>query len=175
MVALRISIHVATVHDAPLLAELGARTFRDTFAEENAETDMSEYLSAAFSHEVQTRELADPTSDFLIARVDGHVAGYARIRTGDAPACVSGARPMEIVRIYSDTPWIGKGVGPALMEACLAEAAARECDVVWLSVWEKNPRAIAFYSKWLFAPVGSQDFALGSDLQHDVVMARSVR
>ena len=47
----------------------------------------------------------------------------------------------------------------------------RGCDVVWLGVWERNPRAISFYRKVGFAEVGEHVFQLGSDPQRDVVMA----
>ena len=49
------------------------------------------------------------------------------------------------------------------------------CDVVWLDVWEKNLRAIAFYRKWGFIEVGEQTFQLGDDLQQDLLMARALR
>ena len=58
--------------------------------------------------------------------------------------------------------------------ACLAMAARDDYPVVWLDVWEKNPRAIAFYEKWGFKIVGEQSFQLGADLQHDWLMSRSL-
>jgi ribosomal protein S18 acetylase RimI-like enzyme len=70
---------------------------------------------------------------------------------------------------------IGRGVGAALMQACLEEAGRRGCETVWLDVWERNPRAIAFYRKWGFAEVGNQAFQLGEDLQNDILMARAVK
>jgi GNAT superfamily N-acetyltransferase len=86
---------------------------------------------------------------------------------------VLGAHPLEIARFYVETQWIGSGIGTALMRACLGEAAALGCDVVWLDVWERNARAIAFCSKWGFSVVGGQDFVLGEDVEHDLLMARS--
>lgn len=171
----RITVGVASHGDAALLAELGARTFRDTFAPDNTEADMAAYLASAFGPEVQARELTDPASTFLVARVGDEPAGYARLRMGEPPACVIGERVIEIVRLYADAQWIGKGVGSALMQACLGAAADRGCDVIWLDVWDRNPRAIAFYAKWGFAVVGEQDFVLGDDVQHDLLMARGVR
>jgi ribosomal protein S18 acetylase RimI-like enzyme len=41
-------------------------------------------------------------------------------------------------------------------------------------VWERNPRAIAFYEKLGFAAVGEHEFRLGNDPQRDIVMARPV-
>jgi len=170
----RITVRVASLEDATLLAGLGARTFRDTFAPDNTEADMAAYLASAFGPEVQARELADPETMFLVAYVGDEPAGYARLRTGEPPACVLGDRVIEIVRLYADAHWIGKGVGASLMLACLGVAADRGCDVIWLDVWDRNPRAIAFYAKWGFAVVGEQDFVLGDDVQHDLLMARSV-
>ena len=82
---------------------------------------------------------------------------------------------MEIGRFYARKAWIGKGVGARLMQACLCEAEAVACDVVWLDVWERNARAIAFYHKWGFTEVGMQVFPLGNDLQRDLLMARPVK
>jgi hypothetical protein len=43
--------------------------------------------------------------------------------------------------------------------------------LVWLSVWDQNPRAIAFYRKVGFEDVGSTEFGVGSDRQTDRIMA----
>jgi diamine N-acetyltransferase len=170
----RVEVVQATAADAPLLAELGARTFRDTFGADNTEADMDLYLAGAFSPEIQTRELSDQGTLFLVAKVDGVPAGYTRLRFGDAPACVGGTLPVELARFYVDLPWIGRGVAASLMDAALEVADARRCDIVWLDVWERNPRAIRFYSKWGFSVVGSQGFLLGDDMQNDLLMARTV-
>lgn len=81
---------------------------------------------------------------------------------------------MEIVRIYARKEWIGRGVGAQLMKTSLREAENAGCDVVWLGVWERNLRAIAFYRKWGFEQVGTQVFQLGDDMQNDWVMVRQV-
>lgn len=172
--ALPLQIRRATAADSALLAEIGAETFYDTFAAENTPEDMTAYLADAFSPAKQARELADPASGFLIAEAEGAAAGYARLKFAPAPAVVAGQRPMEIARFYVRRPWIGKGAGAQLMQACLCEAADTGCDVVWLDVWERNFRAIAFYRKWGFAEVGTQAFKLGNDLQRDLLMARAI-
>jgi RimJ/RimL family protein N-acetyltransferase len=46
---------------------------------------------------------------------------------------------------------------------------------IWLSVWEENPRAIAFYRKMGFRDVGAGRFLVGADLQDDRIMAAQVR
>ena len=46
--------------------------------------------------------------------------------------------------------------------------------VMWLSVWEQNPRAIAFYAKVGFRDVGSADFHVGSDRQTDRILVTAL-
>jgi GNAT superfamily N-acetyltransferase len=169
-----IDIRVATVADAELIAELGARTFAQTFAADNTEEDMSAYLASAFSPSIQSDEIGDPASVFLLAEADGEAVGYARLRLREAPTAVGGRRPIEIARFYADRRWLGRGVGAALMKACLRQGRARGCDVIWLDVWERNPRAIAFYEKWGFTVVGGQSFVLGADTQSDLLMSQAL-
>ena len=169
-----ITLRLAGPADNELLAEIGASTFADTFGPDNTPENMAAYLAASFSPTRQAAELAEPNSLFLIAEVDGAAQGYVRLREGPAPASVSGARPLEIVRLYARRAVIGRGVGAALMRASLAEAARRGCDTVWLDVWEHNPRAIAFYERWGFRKVGTAVFPLGDDLQTDLLMQKKI-
>ncbi|HRF47453.1 MAG TPA: GNAT family N-acetyltransferase [Anaerolineales bacterium] len=167
-----ILIRQATAADNELLAAIGAETFRDTFAADNTPEDMALYLAGSFSPERQATELADPASRFLIASLAGDVVGYVRLKFAPPPVSVGAEQAVEIARLYARKAWIGHGVGAALMRASLAAAAQAGLTTIWLDVWEKNPRAIAFYEKWGFRIVGEQVFQLGSDAQRDLLMAR---
>lgn len=161
-----------TVDDVGTLADLAIRTFEDTFAAFNDPKDMEAYMAEAFATEVLAEELADPDSVWFLASVEGVPAGFAKVTTGDTPACVAGSRPVELARLYAVGRYHGRGVGHALMEACLDEAQARGGQTIWLGVWERNDRAIAFYRKWGFERCGAKEFVLGTDVQTDDVMAR---
>ncbi|MBZ5552072.1 MAG: GNAT family N-acetyltransferase [Acidobacteriia bacterium] len=167
------TIRLGTVDDASLLAELGARTFHDTFAADNAPEDMAAYLASSFSPEKQAAELVEPDVTFFIAEFEGAAAGYAQIRAGEVPACVAHRRSIELVRMYVSREWFGRGVGEALMEACIEAAGHAGYQSMWLGVWERNGRAQAFYRKWNFQVVGQHVFQLGSDPQADFLMERS--
>src|SRR5437763_8685734 len=164
----------ANVTDASLLAELGARTFSNTFAADNKPDDMAAYLAASFSPSKQAEELLDALSLYLIAEIDNEVLGYAHLYAGVTPGCVTGAMPIELVRFYVVRQWHGRGVSAALMRACIDEARRAGYQTMWLGVWEHNGRAQAFYRKWSFQGVGEHIFQLGSDSQTDVVMARKI-
>ena len=160
--------------DAALLAELGARTFSETFAPDNSPEDMAAYLSTAFSTSQQTSELADRETLFLIAETDRAAVGYAMLRSGTALHNIDGERPIEIVRLYVLQQRLGSGVGAALMQACIDEAKRQGYETLWLGVWEHNPRAQAFYRKWNFREVGTHIFQLGNDPQTDILMQRAI-
>ena len=167
-------IRRANNNDAGLLAELGARTFSETFAADNTPEDMAAYVSASFNPAQQTTELADPASTFFIAEVGEIAAGYAKLHAGEPAKGVDGAKPVELVRLYVSREWHGRGVGEALMRACVDEARHTGHSTIWLGVWERNGRAQAFYRKWNFRAVGEHVFQLGSDTQRDILMERAV-
>ncbi len=168
------SIRRANESDADLLAELGATTFYESFAAQNTPENITAYLTATFGPERQRAELADPRNTFLIAENDGVAIGYAHLRTGKTPACVSDPKAIELVRLYVSSTFQGSGVGGRLMDACLTEARQAGHQTIWLGVWQQNTRAQAFYHRWNFSIVGEHVFQLGDDPQTDWLMERSL-
>jgi diamine N-acetyltransferase len=167
-------IRPARVPDAPWLASLAERTFRETYSAYNTPEDMERYVSEHFGSERQGAELGDPDYLTLVAEVDGHPAGYTQLRRGPAPAAVTGADPLEVFRFYVDRSWHGQGLAQELMRAALEHARMAGAGMLWLGVWERNPRAIAFYRKSGFTEVGTQTFVLGTDHQRDLVLQRPI-
>ena len=169
-------IRPATSADAEVLADVAARTFRDAFAKDNTAEDMDAYTRDAFSTEQLAVEIQTPGNHFLLAFTDAPTpAGYAKVRSGATGPGVTAATPVELHRLYVEQPALGKGVGPALLQASIDTAQALGGTTIWLGVWEHNARAIRFYQKWGFTVVGAQTFTLGRDQQTDLIMQRSTR
>ena len=164
-------IRLAVPSDAAALAELGARTFRDAFDADNTPEDMALYLASSYGPDLQSAELRNAGIVTLLAEGESRLAGYAQLREGPAPDCVDGPRPIELWRFYVDRAWQGRGVAQMLMAATIEAAAARGAGTLWLSVWERNPRAQAFYRRSGFEDRGEKAFILGTDRQTDRVMA----
>ncbi|MET0226230.1 MAG: GNAT family N-acetyltransferase [Dokdonella sp.] len=161
--------------DADLLARFATRTFIDTYGEYNHPDNLHLHLSASYGVAQQQAELADRRIATLLAYRDEQLAAFAQVRCGEVPACVSGGAPVELHRFYVDRVWHGHGVSQSLLAE--ARRAAREFDAatLWLKVWERNPRAIAFYTKCHFVDVGTADFFVGNDRQTDRVLALDLR
>lgn len=171
-----ITIRFASETDAGLLADLAETTFRDAFEDhpKNAPEDLEAYIAKAFSPAQIAAELADPDNIFLIAEIGGAAAGYAKLIRGRIEPGVTARRPIELSRLYSHQKFLGKGVGQRLLDECFEIARREEFDVIWLGVWEYNPRARRFYEKNGFRYVGSHIFLLGSDPQTDLLMQREI-
>ena len=169
-----IRIRLALPADAVPLSDLAVRTFRDTFAAANTAEDMSMYLAKSYSVAQTEQELGDPAIATLVAEADGALIAFAQLRLGSAPPGLDTDAPVEIWRFYVDQPWHGQGVAAALMARVDAHAAALDAKTLWLGVWERNARGIAFYRKAGFVDVGAQEFVLGTDVQSDRVMLRPV-
>jgi GNAT superfamily N-acetyltransferase len=138
------SIRQATLTDSGLIAKMGAQTFRDAFGTMNDPENLEEYVKSNFSREQIASELADSNSIFLLSFENDRTIGYAKLKSGKVPGCVSGLNPIELVRIYVVNDAIGKGRGSALLKACLGEASKRGYATIWLGVWEHNESARGF-------------------------------
>lgn len=163
-------IRYGTTDDAEMLSELGAKTFYDTFSKDNTPENIEAYLKKSFSPEIQFNELSNPDNIFLIVESDNISIGYAQLIMNSRDEALHRTKPLEIRRIYASRDYQGKGVGKALMQATIREARQRDCNCVWLGVWEKNQSAIDFYKKWGFREVGMHLFSVGDDPQIDYVM-----
>jgi diamine N-acetyltransferase len=169
-----ITIRRASVDDAEELSRFAADVFEQTFSADNRREDLDAYLASAFSPARQAEEILEPDATVLLAEHGGQTIGYAHLRPAAIPDAAGGGEAIELVRLYVDRGWHGRGIAAALMSAALAAARASGRRRVWLGVWERNARAIAFYRKSGFVDVGSHTFVLGTDVQRDRLMIRDV-
>ena len=171
-VSLDLELRTAGPEDAPALAALAEHVFRDTFGPHNRAEDMDAYCRAAFSIDHVHHELTDRHYHTVLGFARGELAGYAQLRSTAPPPCVAGPAPIELKRLYVDRRWHGGGVAHALLDRAIAIAMQRGAQTLYLSVWQHNHRAIAFYVKHGFVRVGAAEFTLGADVQLDPVMQR---
>ena len=167
-------IRKAHRQDAELLVELGKRTFREAFAAQNSPEDMATHLRATFSLDNIKTQLDNKDTLYLISDFQAEPVGYAYLYPTQTPAAIKDPIAIQLIRFYLLEKCYGLGVGNTLMQSCLAESSARGYRAVWLSSWELNGRANAFYRKWQFKVVGRQKFVVGSDVQNDFIFRRDL-
>jgi diamine N-acetyltransferase len=171
---LSLTIRKATEKDTVVLADFGRNAFETAFGSENDPEDMRIYLDKAFSVTRMTHEIMDPDTIFLLAYLGKELMGYAKLQGGRPPRCVPDDHAIEFSRLYIRSRDIGKGFGSQLIQACVDESCRQGYKTAWLGVWEKNVRAHRLYERLGFLKVGNKTFVVGTDVQQDVVYARSL-
>ena len=167
-------IRHATKEDAELIADISRQTFYDTFAADNRKEDMDKFLKEQFTKGKLMLEVGALGNTFLIAYYNSEVAGYVKLRESRPPKSLGTDKALEIARIYAVKHMIGKGTGKILMQSSIEIARQKKKEAVWRGVWEKNQRAIDFYTKWGFEKFDETDFLLGNDVQRDWLMKKVI-
>jgi ribosomal protein S18 acetylase RimI-like enzyme len=152
------------------LQQIGRQTFSETFAESNSAENMAKYIEEAYSYEKLSAELNDPDSFFYFAILGQDVIGYLKLNVGASQTEVKDNDALEIERIYVLKSFQGKRVGQMLFEKAIQIAKEQNAEFVWLGVWEKNKKAIQFYTKNGFVAFDQHVFVLGDEAQTDIMM-----
>lgn len=168
-----ISYRTAGAADAAALADLGRRSFAETFGHLYDPADLDAFL-AGHSEEKWSGELADPAFAVRVAEADGAMAAYAKLGPPSLPFEPKG-RPIELRQFYVLKPWQGGGVAAALMDWVLAEARARHADELYLSVFTDNYRARRFYERYGFTFVQTYAFMVGNHADEDLILRLELR
>jgi len=169
-----LAVSKAASRDASLLASFAATAFRDTYRELDDAEEIEAYVREHFTPDLVRSQIDDPRSVVLLAHLNQELVGYAHVKQSAAPPCVSGPDPVELVRLYLSQGMAGKGHGAQLMLTVHAHARELKCRTIWLGVYDRNVRAVAFYEKFGFVRVGGKEFLFGGRVYIDPIMAAPV-
>ena len=164
-------IKKASVIDAEALKKISVDTFIETFASQNTKEDMDLFLNECFNIKAIETELLDKNISYYRASLNENLVGYVKIRVGGHPD-FNNAKALEIARIYVYETYHGQKVGASLMQFVMDFAKKNKFEVLWLGVWENNPKAIKFYERRGFEVFGNHIFRLGKDEQNDLLMRK---
>jgi diamine N-acetyltransferase len=164
-------LHVkkASENDAQLLAQLGAKTFYDTFHMHHTQADMDAYLQQTYTEKQLAINLADNSIYYALAYNGNDAVGYLKLKFASTHALLTG-KQVELEKIYVTQAALGGGAGKLLMDYAIAQAKQAQCAVMFLGVWEENKRAVAFYKKYGFEVFTTRTFQLGTNLCDDFLM-----
>lgn len=169
-----LTFHKCTMEDLQKLRDLSKKTYQDTFGGFCSKEIMQTYLSEAFNKEKISQELNNPCSAFYFAYDDKSLVGYIKINDFPAQTDINDEKSLELERIYLLQAFQGHGYGKELLEKAVRIAACKKKKYIWLGVWEKNLKAIRFYSKNGLHKSGEHIFVMGSDQQHDYIMKKEL-
>ncbi|BEH91848.1 MAG: GNAT family N-acetyltransferase [Turicibacter sp.] len=170
------SIHLQkiTKNNVQDLQEVSIQTFTETFKDNNSEKSLNDYLNTAYELTKLEKELENPHSEFYFAYFNNELAGYLKININDAQSEKMGENALEVERIYIKKSFKRRGIGRHLIETAEQLAKKYQKNLMWLGVWEYNPKAIAFYETLGFKVIGAHSFFMGEEEQTDLIMSKQL-
>jgi len=163
----------ASLADAQALAHLGRHSFCAAFEYLYRPEDLATFLEQAYSVEAVAAEIADPAVTHRLAQDQegSPLTGFVKVRQPSGYQEHSdAANPLGLGQLYCDPAHIGKGIGAALMDWVLAEARARACDAIQLSVWAENFGAQRFYARYGFTKIADIGFWVGEQRDEEFLL-----
>ena len=157
--------------DAARLARIGADTFVATFGHLYTATDLDAFLAENHSEAAAQAFLAKPGYATRFAHAGGadDPAGYAMVCPADLPHLDAAMPALELKRLYLLPGHFGQGIADALMEWTAMVARERGMNLLALSVFSENHRALRFYQRHGFVYAGSYKFRVGTQLDEEFV------
>jgi len=169
-----IKIRRAIHTDAATIALLARVTFTETFGHLYRDpNDLIEYYDNTFSVAKIQSSLAKSNNVFWLATVDDLPVGYAKLKLNSVSEFLDSDSICQLQKIYVLKDFLAMGLGKQLQNELLNEAQEQGNSNVWLSVLSSNERAISFYTKNDFVPVGEHDFQIGQENFDFIVMNRN--
>jgi diamine N-acetyltransferase len=168
------TLRFADPGDAPALAAFAAQAFTETYRALDDPQDIADYVGEHLDQASIGRVLRDAACTTLLLESGHAIVGYAVLRHGPPPWFVTGAAPIELWRFYLGAAHIGRGQGTRLLDVAIAHARQSGARTLWLSVYSRNQRAIAFYERAGLRQVGARDFKFGGKMYLDPVYAMAL-
>jgi ribosomal protein S18 acetylase RimI-like enzyme len=153
--------------DAAALAAFAEATFTATFGHLYPPQDLAAFVTEKYRAPIIAAELADAETRYRLALRGDAIVGYCKMGAVDMD--VDATEAVELHRLYVDAGAKGSGIAQALMDEALAWARGRGAKAMYLSVWENNARAQAFYRRYGFEHIGEHKFMVGSIADRDFI------
>lgn len=171
---MKLQFRQCTIEDLNILCVFSRNMYYETFKGMCAPEDMSAYLEEAFRTEKIRGELENPHSSFYLLFDADQLVGYIKLNDAVAQSDLQDPDSLELERIYVSGTVQGTGFGSYLMKQAVDIAQRQAKKYLWLGVWEKNTKAIAFYHKHGFYEIGTHTFVMGDDAQTDYIMRKDL-
>ncbi len=165
----------AEPEDAVILAELGRRTYVETFVEDFAipypPEDLSVFLDGYTAQSYAAR-IADADLAVWVAEAGGKPVGYAIAGPPTQPHPDVRPGDGELRSVYVARSAQGLGVGRRLLDTAFGWLEREGPRTLWLGAWSGNARAIAVYQTRGFEVVGESEYPVGRWRDREVIMRR---
>ena len=170
-----IEVRLAKKEDAQFIALLGRITFTETFGHFfRDQKDLIDYYNLTFSVQKIEDGIKKPNNIFWIAFVNRLPVGYAKLKLYSNSEFIETKDVCQLQKIYVLKDFLSMKIGFELQNLLLKKTKELGYDNIWLSVLNKNERAINFYKKSGFKKIGYHDFQIGRENFEFIAMKKEL-
>lgn len=170
--AMQTTLRPATPDDATTISALAIQVYLDTYAEEGIRPDVAREALRECAAEAFDARLREPQRRIVLAERDGALLGFAELSLAEQAAPAGGVAGAELIRLYIQPAAQRTGLGRRLIRAAEALVAEAGLPALWLTAWDGNHRALAFYAREGYADVGATTFSFEGVTVGNRVLAR---
>ncbi len=155
-----IIIRKATTSDAPIIADIGKRSFIESHGHSASAADIDSYVSRKYTLHAVQQELEDPANNYHLISFNGQPAGYSKIILDAANENLPDRHITCLDRLYLLRDFYDLMLGAKLLQFNIDLSKQAGQTGMWLYTWTENKRAITFYHKAGFRIIGAANFSI---------------
>lgn len=159
--------------DIKNIASLAVQVWLDTYAVEGIRTSFSNYIWDDLTPSQFEKRLKEQDREIYKAEIENHLVGFIEINYSSTE--LDSANSVEIEKLYIQQNFQNQKIGSELIQ--FAEAIFRKKGITkyWLSVYEKNEKAIQFYQKHDFLENSEIFFELENEKHRNLVLSKTLK
>ena len=158
--------------DALCLGVLAIQVFMDTYATGGVRPSVARDVLDAYSTGAWATWLDRSDCVVEVAELDGHLLAFSQTTLGAAHELAPAGAQAELLRLYVQQPFIGRGIGSALLRSAERLAADAGASVLWLTAWVHNQRARGFYARHAYVDHGATWFEFEGERHENRLLAK---
>jgi len=170
-----ITIRPAHADDALCLGVLSTQVFLHTYTRDGIRPALAREVLA--NHSVARYEalLANPDMTILVAESAGHLVALSLVDNAARLEIRPDVAAAKLEHLYVQEPFTGRGIGRDLLRHAEKAAAARGAEMLWLTSWVGNMRALSFYPRCGYDDLGETMFTFEGESHANRLFGKRVR
>ena len=150
------------------------QVFLDTYATEGIRAEIAREVLSSYSQTTFAEAICNIGSRIEVAEVNGNMVGFAQVTIGTTHELAPTGAHAELLRLYVQEPFTGAKVGTQLLAAAERLALEVGANVLWLTPWVHNHRALAFYARRGYQDYGLTYFTFEGESHENRVLAKAL-
>ncbi len=163
----------AILEDAHQISILFSQVYIHVYAKEGVSKEFAIAIEKQFSVPSIERDIVDQECSIWLATCNKNPIAVLKIYLDKKCPNQSFSAP-EVHKLYMLSHFYGKGIAQRLLQRGEEELRQAGKNKVWLWVLESNERAIRFYEKENYQPIGKADLQLSENRYTNTVMSKEL-